>query len=80
MHVTRISGIPCSVEFEYSPAVEWRQHRFAGAGPGDCDPPECEEFEITQVFDRKGYPAEWLAKKLTRDDELRILEELKNGE
>ena len=72
---TTIQGIPCSVDCYYSPGRDWKQHTFKGAGPGDCDPPEPEDFEITEVYDRKGYRAPWLAKKLTEADESRIRDE-----
>lgn len=60
---TTIAGIPCGIAIDsYKPALEWKQHTFPGAGPGDCDPPELAEVEFT-VLDRKGYPAQWLRNK-----------------
>jgi len=72
---TRISGIPCEVDVYYEPGLPMR---ITGTGFGDADPPEPEYFEITAVYDRKGYPAPWLHAKLTDDDIERIFEEFKN--
>ena len=70
-----VAGIPCRIEVtHYVGPTDWRQHTFAGAGPGDCDPPQDEEFEY-QVLDRKGYPAPWLERKLTHEDAQRFLTE-----
>lgn len=61
---TNIGGIPCGIVVDsFTPAREWRQHTFPGAGPGDCDAPEPEEVEFT-ITDTKGYPAgDWLTSK-----------------
>ncbi len=72
---TTVSGIPCQCEVtHYQGPKDWKQHTFAGAGPGDCDPPEDEEFEF-QILDRNGYPAPWLERKLTTDDPSRLQQE-----
>ena len=40
---TTVAGIPCGVVItRYVAARPWKQHTFAGAGPGDCDAPEYE--------------------------------------
>lgn len=70
---TRIAGIPCGVVVEtYQPAQAWQQHRFAGAGPGDCEPPVDEDLSWFLV-DRRGYRAEWLQNKAS-DEELAEVE------
>lgn len=71
---TRIAGIPCQIEVTcYS---EERPMLITGWGFGDAEPPEPEEFDYL-VLDRKGYPASWLADKMTDEDEERILNEYK---
>ena len=70
---TRISGIPCIVKLDrvigkYKPAKIY-------ADPEDCYEAQYPEVEYS-VFDRKGYPAPWLVKKLTCQDDARIQEEL----
>jgi len=70
--VTTVAGIPCGVVVtDYVAARPWKQHTFAGAGPGDCDPPEYEDVEW-RLVDSKGYPAGWLEEKLNDDDATRI--------
>ena len=69
---SRVAGIPCQIEVTYY--SEDRPMRVTGSGFGDADPPEPEEFEFT-VLDRKGYPAPWMERKLTRDDYQRIKQE-----
>lgn len=65
---TRIQGIPCQIEIlsagHYSPPC-WSGH------PDNWTPEESEAPEW-RVLDRKGYPARWLEKKLTAQDEERI--------
>ena len=69
---TTVAGIPCGVVItSYSGARPFRQHTFAGAGPGDCDPPEYEDVEW-RLVDGDGYPAGWLEEKLNDDDVTRI--------
>lgn len=78
---TTISGIPCRVELlSYRP---YRDNRRGHIDDWLPDDPVEIEFE---VFDRKGYPAPWLAKKMTDKDirriegelELHLLEEAEN--
>ncbi len=70
--VTTVAGIPCGVVVtDYVAARPWKQHTFAGAGPGDCDPPEYEDVEW-RLVDGDGYPAGWLEEKLNDDDATRI--------
>lgn len=77
---TTVAGIPCICLVEsYVSAKPWKQHTFRGAGPGDCDPPQDEEFEY-HILDRKGYPAPWLEEKLDPDDNARLLQEFKEGD
>jgi hypothetical protein len=69
---TTVAGIPCGVVVtDYVAARPWKQHTFAGAGPGDCDPPEYEDVEW-RLVDSKGYPAAWLEKKMNDNDVTRI--------
>lgn len=69
---TKVSGIPCMCKvIRHSP---YKPMRITGSGMGDCDPPEYEEFEFT-ILDRRGYPANWLEKKLKPEDTARLLEE-----
>lgn len=68
---TRIAGIPCQCEvLSYYRARPMHQY---GMGPGDCDPPEPEEFEF-RLLDRKGYPAPWLENKLNTFEEQKLLD------
>jgi len=70
--VTIVAGIPCGVVVtDYVAARPWKQHTFAGAGPGDCDPPEYEDVEW-RLVDSKGYPAAWLEEKMNDNDVTRI--------
>lgn len=50
--------------------------RITGTGFGDAEPPELEDIEY-QILDRRGRPAPWLAKKLTQDDDIRLMDEYK---
>jgi hypothetical protein len=64
-----IAGIPCTIQVdsisgEYIPA-----HIYAD--PNDCYPAEYPEVEFT-VCDRKGYPAPWLAKKMSAAESMEI--------
>lgn len=69
---TRISGIPCIVEYvirgKYKPA---KIH----APPEYCYEAEYPEVEFT-VCDRNGRPAPWLERKMTYEDEKRIEAEI----
>lgn len=67
MLTTRIAGIPCQVEI-----VSYSPYRDNCTGHIDSWlPDEHEELEF-QVYDTKGYPAEWLAVKMTDSDISRI--------
>ena len=69
---TRINGIPCQCEVTgYSPG---RPMKIYGTGFGDAHPPEYPEFEFN-ILDRKGYKANWLQAKMTRDDKSRLQDE-----
>ncbi len=68
---TRIQGIPCRVQatriFVQKPL-----------GP-NCDSDwDCYGYSEVDfdVYDRKGYPADWLQRKMTDKDEERIVEQL----
>lgn len=69
---TQVGGIPCKCEVNhYSPHKLMRSY---GTDPMNCDPPEPVKFEFS-LLDSKGYAAKWLEKKLTDQDEERLLEE-----
>jgi len=69
---SRIAGIPCGILVTwYSPGTNYL------ITSASLEPNDPEEFEF-EVLDRKGYPAQWLADKLTDDDEERIFEEFKD--
>lgn len=73
---SRVAGIPCQIQvLTYYPD---RPMRITGSGYGDADPPEDELFEF-ELLDRKGYPAPWLERKITDDDECRLLSEYKES-
>ena len=69
---TRISGIPCQVAVYCTAPPE--PMRVYGPNMEDASPAEPGEYEI-EVFDRKGYKAPWLARKLSEDDFDRLIEE-----
>lgn len=71
MLTTTIAGIPCQVEISHTPAQPAGYYGEAVA----IDPPEEEEFEVVAVYDRRGYPAPWLARKMTEEDAGRIYDE-----
>lgn len=69
---TRVAGIPCQYK-----VIAFRSEtpmRVNGPAFEDSEPAIEEVFEF-DLFDRKGYPAIWLEKKLTPADHDRILEE-----
>ena len=80
---TTVAGLPCGVVItSYVGARPFRQHTFAGAGPGDCDPPEYEDVEW-RLVDGDGYPAGWLEDKMKPYEEYLISREcieFKRGE
>ena len=63
---SHIQGIPCQIEITYYIPPERKIVTCT-----TIDPPDPGELEW-QVLDRKGYRAQWLENKMTRDDELRI--------
>lgn len=71
MFESTIAGIPCQIEIEnFQPIIP---AKLSGP-PEDCYPEEGGEVEYS-VLDRRGYPAPWLERKLTRADEQRIEQE-----
>ena len=69
-----IQGIPCQIKVESCLIVpSWRgsPHNC----PSDLDFYGYHEIEFT-VYDRKGYRAKWLEKKLTSEDTDRIEEQI----
>jgi hypothetical protein len=73
MFETKISGIPCLVKV-VSTRCPQKTIR-TGSGAGDCQPIEATDFEV-EVFDRKGYKAEWLQRKLNTKQLQRIENEM----
>ena len=62
---TTIAGIPCQVDVtHYEPYEPATWHEPASGG----------EIEF-EVYDRRGYRAAWLERKVTEDDEVRIFAE-----
>lgn len=76
---TTISGIPCEVEMVSGTYQKpWRGS--AHNCPSDWDY-YGGWFDVEfAVYDRKGYRAKWLEKKMTPKDEARILEEFTEAE
>jgi len=69
---SQVAGIPCGVRVTwYSEGVPMR---ITGTGFGDADPPEPAEFDF-DLLDRNGYPATWLAEKLSDQDVERLQQE-----
>ena len=66
---SRVCGIPCVIGvvsyYKGSPAV------YSGPWAGPEEDPEADWI----IFDRRGYRAEWLEKKLTDEETQRINEE-----
>jgi hypothetical protein len=70
---THIASIPCGVLVtQYELVLPWSG--VPNECPSDLDYYGYTEFDFT-VLDRKGYPASWLANKLTESDRDRILKE-----
>lgn len=65
MMPTTIAGIPCQVSVTHFEPYD--------AGSWD-EPPSGGEIEF-DVYDRKGYRAPWLERKVTEDDEVRVFSE-----
>ena len=71
---TKLAGIPCLAGityYEYTPKGRGSSYQYSS--PEDWLGWEDFEFEIT---DRKGYPAAWLAAKMTSKDKVRIEREI----
>ena len=68
---THIQGIPCQIDVTCFTRVKGS---FSRNAESDWDYYGYEEFEF-DVYDRKGYPAPWLQRKMTPLDEERIYEE-----
>lgn len=65
---TRIAGIPCQIEVtHYIPHQPGRTY----GPPEHCYPDEPAEISF-DVYDKRGYPATWLERKMTERDVERI--------
>lgn len=67
---TTVCGIPCIVRIH-----DWEPYVPAklGGPPENCYPAEG-GYGSWEVLDRRGRPAPWLAKKITRNEKARIEE------
>lgn len=65
----KISGIPCKIRVD---SVRHVKGLYSYNAPSDLDYYGYTEIEYT-VLDRRGYPAQWLARKVndTLDDEIK---------
>lgn len=68
---TQIQGIPCQIDVTDCTVVKGS---YSYNAPSDWDYYGYTEFDF-EVYDRKGYPAAWLERKMTDDDRGRIQEE-----
>lgn len=68
MFTSQVAGIPCQINVTHHVKVKGSFSRNAAS---DWDYYGYSEFEF-EVFDRKGYRALWLERKLTDDDNTRI--------
>lgn len=71
MFESRVAGIPCQIKVTYYVNVKGSRSFNAAS---DWDYYGYSEFEF-EVYDRKGYRAEWLERKLTEKDNARIEQE-----
>lgn len=69
---TRVSGIPCKIKVNYYKPEQPLRH--FGPNLEDVLPPEPSEI-VYEILDRKGYPAAWLARKITDSEDARIQDE-----
>jgi hypothetical protein len=69
MMATRINGIPCYISVDY-----YFNQASTNSRDSSDDYYGYTDFDFT-VYDRKGWPALWLEKKLTSDDRARITRE-----
>jgi hypothetical protein len=67
-----VAGIPCTIAVTTCKIVKGSYSYFAAS---DMDYHGYEDIEY-EVLDRKGYLANWLSKKLTKDDDYRIVGEI----
>ena len=72
MLATHIAGIPCLVDVMTCTVVKGSRSYNA---PSDWDYYGYTEVEF-EVCDRRGRPAPWLERKMTRDDKDRIEQEI----
>lgn len=74
-HETTIQGIPGQVEVVHYPAERGSRERGTGL---QLEPDYPAYWEIEGVYDRRGRYAEWLEKKMTKEDVERILGEVRD--
>lgn len=71
-----IQGIPCKIEVTHFICNKGSLNRYSAAS--DLDYYGYTEVEF-EVYDRKGYKADWLANKMTDEDVERIEQEIINA-
>ena len=69
---TQIQGIPCQIDVTTCTVVKGS---YSYNAPSDWDYYGYSEIEF-EVYDRKGYPALWLERKMTDADRSRIEQEI----
>lgn len=72
---TSIQGIPCQIDVTTYVVVKGS---YSYNAPSDLDYYGYTEIEF-DVYDRKGYPAAWLERKMTVNDRQRIEAEIMDG-
>ena len=71
----RVQGIPCLVRIDsYTPAYAG----YRGSNLDDWDDDHGPSVDYT-ICDRRGRPAPWLARKVTHQDEINILNTLESA-
>ncbi len=71
---THIGGIPCQVKMIGGYYLKPMRNKYAA--PSDIDYYGGWQDVEFEVYDRKGYKALWLEKKMTEADRSRIVEEI----
>lgn len=72
---TRICGIPCKV---YVFDIGYARGSFSYNAPSDVDYYGYTEYDY-EVQDRRGRKAEWLERKMDKDDESKLIAEIEEA-